>query len=256
MRQKIIAGNWKMFKTIPEARSLVKQLCARMDKNPPKKTKVIVCPPFTSLSPVYEIIKGSRLFMGAQNLFWDEEGAYTGEVSARMIKNTGARYVIVGHSERRAIFGEDENTINRKIKIALNKGLKVIHCVGETLEHREQGLTQEIVVNQMEWDLKGIKEDLLKNIIFAYEPVWAIGTGKTATPKQAQEVHAAIRTFLDALFSATAAKKMTILYGGSVKPANASGLLSQPDIDGALVGGACLIAKDFWKIIQASEKAA
>jgi triosephosphate isomerase len=256
MRQKIIAGNWKMFKTIPEAKSLVKQLFNRIEKNPLKKTKVIVCPPFISLISVYEIIKGSKLLMGAQNLFWEEEGAYTGEISATMIKNAGARYVIIGHSERRAIFGEDENTINRKIKLALKNGLKVILCVGETLEHREQGLTQEIVVNQMEWDLKNVKEELLKNVIIAYEPVWAIGTGRTATPKQAQEVHAAIRIFLDALFSKTAAKKMTILYGGSVKPGNADGLLSQPDIDGALVGGACLVAKDFWKIIQASEKVA
>lgn len=254
MRQKIIAGNWKMYKTLPEAKRLVKQLRGRIERSPLKRTKVIVCPPFTHLSTVNDMVRGSRIMMGAQNLFWEEEGAFTGEISGAMIKSTGAKYVIVGHSERRAIFKEDEKIINRKIKIALKNKLKVIHCIGETLEHRQEGLTEEIVLNQLEWDLKGLPTAALKNIVLAYEPVWAIGTGRTATPKQAQQVHEAIRSFIDALFEDGIGKKMTILYGGSVKPANAEGLLSQPDIDGALVGGACLKAADFWKIIRASEQ--
>jgi len=254
MRKKIIAGNWKMHKTNPEAIRLVRQLRNRFEKNPPRKTNVIVCPPYTALSVVNEVLKGSKISVGAQNLFWEEEGAYTGEISARMIKSTGARYVIVGHSERRRYFQEEESIINKKIKIALKNKLKVIHCVGETLEEREQNLTKDIVGNQVEWDLKGLAVADLKNIIIAYEPVWAIGTGRTATPAQAEEVHAFIREILDALFEDGVGEKMTILYGGSVKPENAFSLLSQPDIDGALVGGACLQAASFWKIIQASEK--
>ncbi len=255
MRKNIIAGNWKMYKTNSQALSLVKQLKNRLDKEPPEKTMVIVCPPFTALSAVSDTLSDSKIAVGAQNISWEEEGAYTGEVSAAMIRGTGAKYVIVGHSERRRHFKEDEKLINKKIKLALKHKLKVIHCVGETLEERKQNLTRDIVANQIEWDLKGIKAQELKNIVIAYEPVWAIGTGKTATPKQAQEVHAFLRVVFDALYTDGVGNKMTILYGGSVKPNNAEGLLSQPDIDGALVGGACLAASDFMKIIKASEKA-
>ncbi|RMG64042.1 MAG: triose-phosphate isomerase [Calditrichaeota bacterium] len=254
MRQKMIAGNWKMHKTNPEAVRLVAQIRAGLEKNPVRKTRVVVCPPFTALSVVHQALKGSKIGLGAQNLFWEEEGAYTGEVSARMIKSTGARYVIVGHSERRRYFKEDEHIINKKIRLALKNGLKVIHCVGETLEEREQNLTKDIVGNQLEWDLNGLAPEDLKNVVVAYEPVWAIGTGRTATPEQAQEVHAFIRDILDALIGDQVGARMTILYGGSVKPNNAAGLLAQPDIDGALVGGACLKASSFLKIIQASEK--
>ena len=172
-----------------------------------------------------------------------------------MIKNAGAKHVIIAHSERRRYFKEDAQLINKKIKLALANKLKVIHCIGETLEEREQSLTRDIVLNQVEWDLKDLSQDDLKNITLAYEPVWAIGTGRTATPEQAQEIHAFLREVLDALFTEGTGAKMTILYGGSVKPDNAEGLLSQPDIDGALVGGACLDAGDFYKIIAASEKA-
>ncbi len=254
MRQKIIAGNWKMYKTNPEARRLVKQLQNRLEKKPVKKCKVIVCPPFTALSTVSELLKGSSIMLGAQNLFWEEEGAYTGEISAKMIKSAGAKWVIVGHSERRRYFQEDEKIVNKKIRIALNSKLKVIFCVGETLEEREENLTKDIVGNQVEWGLKGFTDAELKNVVIAYEPVWAIGTGKTATPDQAQEVHAFIRDILDALFDEKVSRGMTILYGGSVKPENAADLLRQPDIDGALVGGACLKADSFHKIIMAGER--
>ncbi len=255
MRQKVIAGNWKMHKTNPEAVRLVKQLRKLMEKNPPKKTRVIVCPPFTALSVVNEVIKGSKIQLGAQNMFWEEEGAFTGEISPRMIKSTGAKYVIIGHSERRRYFKEDERTINRKIHLALKNKLKVIHCIGETLEEREQNLTQDIIINQIEWGLKDVTPEQMKNIIIAYEPVWAIGTGKTATPQQAQEVHAFIREMVNTIVGQGVGNTVTILYGGSVKPENAGGLLAQPDVDGALVGGACLEAWSFFKIIQASESA-
>lgn len=256
MREKIIAGNWKMHKTIPEARRLVEQLSRRLEKDPPKKSRVIVCPPATALAEVSALLKGSKIKVGAQNIFWEEEGAYTGEVSAKMVKNAGAKYTLVAHSERRGYFQETAAIINKKIKLALANKLKVVHCIGETLEDREQGLTKEIVLNQIEWDLKDLRKEDLKNITIAYEPVWAIGTGKTATPEQAQEVHRFIREILDAIFKVGVGANMTILYGGSVKPGNAEGLLSQPDIDGALVGGACLNAADFHAIIKASEKVA
>jgi triosephosphate isomerase len=254
MAQNIIAGNWKMFKTNSEALSLVKQLKAKLNKKNTNHTSVIVCPPFTALSQVSEELKGGKIQVGAQNMYTEEEGAYTGEISPKMIKSAGAKYVIIGHSERRRYFKEDERLINKKIKLALKNKLKVIFCVGETLEERKQNLTQDIIANQIEWGLKGTKIPELKNVVIAYEPVWAIGTGKTATPKQAQEAHAFLRVVMDALYIDGTGKKMSILYGGSVKPDNALGLLSQRDIDGALVGGACLVANDFWKIIQASEK--
>ncbi len=254
MRQKIIAGNWKMHKTNPEAVRLVKQLRSRLEKKPARKSKVVIFPPFTALAPVAEELKGSSILLGAQNLFWEEEGAYTGEISAKMIKSTGAKWVIIGHSERRQYFQEDENTVNRKIHIALKNKLKVILCVGEKQEEREENLTKDIVLNQVEWGLKGFTSDELKQIVIAYEPVWAIGTGKTATPEQAQEVHAFIRDILGTLFEEEVGQRMSILYGGSVKPENAEGLLAQPDIDGALVGGACLKADSFHRIIIAGEK--
>ncbi|MGH1362341.1 MAG: triose-phosphate isomerase [Calditrichia bacterium] len=254
MAQKIIAGNWKMHKTIPEGVRLTKQLLGRMEKKPPAQTRVIICPPATALAKVAESAKGSKLLTGAQNIAWEAEGAITGEVSAKMVKNAGAKYTLVGHSERRAFFKEDAGMLAKKIKLALDNKLKVIHCVGETLEHRKQKLTRDIVLNQIEWDLKNLTPANMKQLVIAYEPVWAIGTGKVATPEQAQEVHAFIREMLDALFGEGVGKKTSLLYGGSVKPDNAAGLLSQPDIDGALVGGACLDVSSFWKIIQASEK--
>jgi triosephosphate isomerase len=253
MRKKIIAGNWKMYKNNSEAVNLVRQLKNKLEKKP-ANTTVIVCPPFTALSNVSEELMGSKIKVGAQNVFALEEGAFTGEISPKMIKSAGAKYVIIGHSERRHYFKEDERLINKKVRLALKHKLTVILCIGETLEERKQKLTRDIVANQLEWNLKQIKASELKNIVIAYEPVWAIGTGKTATPKQAQEVHAFLRVVIDALYNDGVGNKLTILYGGSVKPDNAEGLLSQPDIDGALVGGACLVANDFIKIIRASDK--
>jgi triosephosphate isomerase len=254
MRQKIIAGNWKMNKTNPEALRLVKQIKKRLEKNPVKKSRVVLCPPFTALSQVAVQLKSTKIGLGAQNLFWEDEGAFTGEISAKMIKSTGAQWVIIGHSERRQYFKEEENIVNQKVKIALQNKLKVILCVGETLELRQQNLTKDIVLNQVEWGLKKMTPTLLKNVVIAYEPVWAIGTGKTATPEQAQEIHLFLREVLDTLFGSDVGQKMSILYGGSVKPENAEGLFSQPDLDGALVGGACLETDSFLKIIKAGEK--
>ncbi len=255
MRKKMIAGNWKMHKTNAEAVRLVTQLKRMLEKKPVRKTEIVVCPPFTALVPVADLVKGSKIQLGAQNIFWEEEGAYTGEVSAQMVKSAGAKYVIIGHSERRRYFKEDENIINKKIRLALKNKLRVIHCVGETLEEREHHLTQDIIINQLEWGLKGFSADDFKKIVIAYEPVWAIGTGKTATPEQAQEVHAFIREILNTLYGSQIGARITILYGGSVKPENAAGLLAQPDVDGALVGGACLNARSFFQIIQVNENA-
>ncbi|MBN2366890.1 MAG: triose-phosphate isomerase [Calditrichaeota bacterium] len=253
MAKKMIAGNWKMYKNNSEALRLIKQLRNRLEKNPARKSKIVICPPFTALSLAAKELASSRIELGAQNIFWEEEGAYTGEISADMVKSTGAKWTIIGHSERRQYFKEDEKVINRKIKLALKKKLKVIFCIGETLELRQQNLTKDIVTNQVEWGLKDLDPAQLKNIVTAYEPVWAIGTGKTATPDQAQEIHSFLREIIDALFGAGTGQKMTILYGGSVKPDNAEGLFSRPDIDGALVGGACLDASSFMKIIKAGE---
>ncbi len=243
-----------MYKTNPQAIKLVRQIRSRLDKQPPKKSSIILCPPFTALSPVSQELASSRIQLGAQNIFWENEGAYTGEISPQMIKSTGAKWTIIGHSERRQYFKEDERTVNKKIKLALQNKLKVIFCLGETLELRQQNLTKDIVSNQLEWGLKELDLQDLKNIVVAYEPVWAIGTGKTATPDQAQEIHAFLREILEALFGDKVGVNMTILYGGSVKPDNAEGLFSQPDIDGALIGGACLEAASFVKIIRAGEK--
>jgi len=245
MRQKIMAGNWKMNKTNTEALRLVQQIKNRLQKNPVKKSMVVLCPPFTALSLVAKDLKSTKIRLGAQNLFWENEGAYTGEISAKMIKNTGAQWVIIGHSERRQYFKEEERIVNKKVNIALQNKLKVILCVGETLELRQQNLTKDIVLNQVEWGLKDLTPADLKNVVIAYEPVWAIGTGKTATPEQAQEIHVFLREVLDTLFGSDMGQKMSILYGGSVKPENAEGLFSQPDLDGALVGGACLEADSF-----------
>ena len=252
MRQKVIAGNWKMHCTIPEAKRLASQLAKRLEKKPAPKTRVIICPPFTALSAVSEVVRGSAVKVGAQNVAWEEEGAFTGEVSVKMIKNAGAKYAIIAHSERRKYFAETSNVINKKIKTALRNKVKVIYCVGETLDERQNNLTKDIVLNQIEWDLKDLVVEDLKNMMIAYEPVWAIGTGKTATPAQAQDVHSFIRDIIDTIFKGKPASKLSILYGGSVKPDNAEALLSQPDIDGALVGGAALDAAGFSKIIQAS----
>jgi triosephosphate isomerase len=251
MRKKIIAGNWKMYKTNEEAKQLVNNL--KQNISAIKKTKVVICPPATALVEVAALLRGTPIALGAQNIHWEKEGAFTGELSAGMIKSAGAAFVILGHSERRQYFGETDDKVRRKIVAALSQGLTPIVCIGETLEEREKGITKEIVARQIDQGLSGLTAPQVSRLVFAYEPVWAIGTGKNATPAQAQEVHVFIRNRLSALYDAQTAGEITIQYGGSVKPANALELLKQADIDGALVGGACLQADSFIEIIKAGE---
>ena len=251
MRKTVIAGNWKMNNDLKESEKLIVEL-KKLLQNEKPNCDVIVCPPFTSLSESSKLVSGSIIKLGAQNMHFEESGAYTGEVSASMLKSVGCEYVILGHSERRTIFGETDEVINKKIKKALSAGLKPIFCVGELLEEREKGTTNDVVKRQVLKGLDGISADDMKNIIIAYEPVWAIGTGKTASPAQAQAVHEFIRDLIEIDYSLEVANDLVIQYGGSVKPDNAKELLSQKDIDGALVGGACLKADSFMGIIKAS----
>lgn len=251
MRKKVIAGNWKMYNDIPASVKLINELKKSLE-NQDIKADVIICPTFVSLSAASEAIKGSVIKLGAQNMYFEDQGAFTGEISAAMLKSAGCEYVILGHSERRTIFKESDELINKKIKKALASGLKPIFCIGETLQEREEGITETIVKTQVVEGLKEISADDMKNIIIAYEPVWAIGTGKVATPAQAQEVHAFIRNLVKDLYNNEVAGNLVIQYGGSVKPDNAAELLSQPDIDGALVGGACLKADSFTSIIKSA----
>jgi triosephosphate isomerase (TIM) len=249
MRKPIIAGNWKMNKTITEALDLVRQLT--MELKDIKAVDILVCPVYTALHSVSQAIDGSNIKLGAQNLFWEEKGAFTGEVSALMLKDAHCEYVIVGHSERRTIFKETNENVNKKIKAALKADLLPILCVGEKLQERENNKTYDVVADQVKGSLADISADDLKKIIIAYEPVWAIGTGKVATPEQAQDVHAFIRKLISENFGSDTAKSLRIQYGGSVTPDNIKDLISQPDIDGALVGGASLKAADFIKLVKA-----
>jgi len=251
MRKKIVAGNWKMFTTLDESAELANTLKVLLAKIPQSVT-VIVCPPFTSLAVVSNVLKGSPIKVGAQNMCEHDEGAYTGEVSWRMIRSTGCEYVILGHSERRQYFDETNELINRKAKKALASGLIPIICVGERLDERERGITEQVVATQLKGVLNGFTEQEMGRAIIAYEPVWAIGTGKTATPLQAQEVHQYIRKLISQFFSWSVADRSLIQYGGSVRPDNATDLMSQNDIDGALVGGASLKADSFSSIVSAS----
>ena len=251
MRKSIIAGNWKMNKTVAEAAVLVSDL-KKMVEDLLGQVDVVVIPPYTALLEVCIVLKGSNIVVGAQNMFWEESGAYTGEISAEMIKSTGAEYVIIGHSERRQLFAETNEIVNKKLKAALSVGLLPIVCVGETLKQRKQNITQEVVETQLRGAFQDILKNSYKNIIIAYEPVWAIGTGLNATPEQAEEVHQFIRKLLQELATDELASKMRIQYGGSVKPDNARDLLGQPDVDGALVGGASLDATSFVEIIKAA----
>ena len=246
MRRLLIAGNWKMHKTIPEALDLVRELKELVrDVN---DRDILVCPPFTALYPVSREIEGSNIVLGGQNMYFEEQGAFTGEISPLMLKDAGCSYVILGHSERRHIFGETNELVNKKVLSAVNHGLIPILCVGELLEERESGKTQEVVEKQVREGLKGVDGD--NEFVIAYEPVWAIGTGKTATPELAEEVHLFIRQVLSDMFGSEKANSVRILYGGSVKPENAAGLLNMENIDGALVGGASLKAESFAKIVN------
>jgi triosephosphate isomerase len=251
MRKKVIAGNWKMNNDLSESKNLISKLAEAL-AGKSVNCDVIICPPFTSLSEASALVKGTQIKLGAQNMYFEESGAFTGEISASMLKSAGCEFVILGHSERRTIFGESDQVINKKIKKALASGLKPIFCVGETLEEREGNITNQVIERQVKEGLKDLSADDMKTIIVAYEPVWAIGTGKTATPAQAEEVHDFIRTQVKNLFNAEVADNIVIQYGGSVKADNAKELLSQKDIDGALVGGACLKADSFMGIITAA----
>ena len=248
MRQIIVAGNWKMNGTIEETENLINGLKSGNSQN--EKVKVVVCPPYTALMAASKLLNGSHISLGAQDMSEHEKGAYTGEISPRMLLTVGAAFVILGHSERRQYHAESDKLVNAKVKLALNFGLTPIICVGELLAEREAGRTETVVGTQVEGTLSGLTSDDLKKVVIAYEPVWAIGTGKTATPEMAQEVHAFIRKKL-AVMDKAAAEVVPILYGGSVKPNNAEGLHRQPDIDGSLVGGASLKADDFIAIINA-----
>ena len=250
MRKKVIAGNWKMNNDINGTVNLISEMKKELSGKK-LNADVIVCPPFTNLETTFALVKDSPIKLGAQNMYFEESGAFTGEVSPSMLKSVGCEFVILGHSERRTIFGESNQVINKKIKTAIKHGLKPIFCIGETLEEREKGVTFQVIETQVKGGLEGLSENDLANLIIAYEPVWAIGTGKVATPQQAQEVHKFIRELIVKMYSQHFASQLVIQYGGSVKADNAKELLSQPDIDGALVGGACLKADSFAKIIEA-----
>jgi len=251
MRKKVIAGNWKMNNNLSESQNLITKLISGLSIEK-INCDVIICPPFTSLSEAGSLIKNTVIKLGAQNMYFEENGAFTGEVSASMLKSAGCEYVILGHSERRTIFGENDQMINKKIKKVLSSDLKPIFCVGETLQEREGNVTKDVIKRQVTEGLKDISANDMDRIIIAYEPIWAIGTGRTATPEQAEEVHAFIRNMVSKLYSKSVAESLVIQYGGSVKPENAKELLSQKDIDGSLVGGACLKADSFISIIKAS----
>ncbi len=249
-RKLIIAGNWKMNKTVAEALDLVQGL--RRELAGVKEVDLVVCPPYTALSEVSKAILDSNLRLGAQNISEHNGGAYTGEISAGMLKEFSVRYVIVGHSERRQYQKESNDLIAKKALAALAASLKPIVCIGESLGEREAGITEQIVGSQLKGSLAGFTKAQMEETVIAYEPVWAIGTGKTATTHQAQEVHAFIRRTLAAIFDEATAKRVRIQYGGSVKPANARELMSQPDVDGALVGGASLEVRSFSDIVKNS----
>jgi triosephosphate isomerase (TIM) len=249
MRRKIIAGNWKMNNDLKETQNLISKLSSGLS-NSVINCDVIVCPPFTSLSEAHLLLKDTKIKLGAQNMYFESSGAFTGEISAEMLKSVGCEFVILGHSERRNIFGETDELINNKIKKAIFSGLKPIFCVGELLEERESGIMEKVIERQIKAGLECVSAEEMKNLIIAYEPVWAIGTGKTASPGQAQEVHALIRNLIKEKYGVSVSENIIIQYGGSVKPDNARELLSQNDIDGALVGGACLKADSFIGIIQ------
>jgi triosephosphate isomerase (TIM) len=247
-RKPIIAGNWKMNKTRAEAHDLATKLIPLVSRI--KDREIVLAPAFTALQAVSETIKGTNMALSAQNLFWEDKGAFTGEISAEMLLDLGCKYVIIGHSERRQYFGETDETVNKKVRQALNKGLLPIVCVGELLSEREAGKAHDVIDRQITGALKGVTAAEMTRIVIAYEPVWAIGTGKTATPDQANEIHAFIRKKIKALYGGDVSEGLRIQYGGSVTPENVSALMSKPDIDGALVGGASLKPESFAALVN------
>lgn len=252
MRIPIMAGNWKLNKTKQEAEALAGDIAA--GARDVKDVEIVLCPVYTALDSVGRTIAGTALKLGAQDVYWQESGAFTGEVSSTMLKDAGCVFVIVGHSERRQFFGESNETVNQKVKAVLQEGLTPIMCVGETLPEREAGRVEAVVSDHVKGGLAGLTAEEIGRVVIAYEPVWAIGTGKTATPEQAQEVHELIRGLLRELAGAEVAERVRIQYGGSVKPDNVKSLMSQKDIDGALVGGASLKADAFLSLVKFNEK--
>lgn len=251
MRTALLAGNWKMHKTVSEAVELVEALLAGLGTAADRADReVLVCPPYTALHALSSLLQETPIALGAQDVFYEDQGAYTGAISAPMLRDLGCTYVIVGHSERRQIFGDDDRVINRKLQAALRHELKPILCVGETKPERDSGRAEEVVLGQLRAGLAGVDTAALQQVVVAYEPVWAIGTGDTATPADAQAMHAAIRRTLAELYGADAAAGVRIQYGGSVKPDNVDELMACEDIDGALVGGASLKADSFLRIVQ------
>ncbi len=252
-RRKLIAGNWKMNKSAAEGVALLGELKEKLGAGPAADSaEILVCPPFTTLAAVAAAARGSAIQVGAQNIHWADNGAFTGEISGAMLKEIPVAYAIIGHSERRQYFGETDETVNKRTRAALKAGLSAIVCVGETLAEREGSQTNAVVERQVRAGLAGFAAADMSRVVIAYEPVWAIGTGKVASNEQAQEVHAFIRGILRALFGAELAAQTRILYGGSMNAANAAGLLAQGDIDGGLIGGASLKAADFAAIVQAA----
>ena len=251
-RKTVIAGNWKMNMTATETKKFAEDLKKIMPRA--KWCDTLICVPACNISTAMKAFKDLRISVGAENVYFEEKGAYTGEVSADMLKDLGVKYVIIGHSERRQYFGETDLIVNKKVLAALEAGLHPIICVGETLEQRELGITMELIALQVKSALAGVPAEKLRKCVIAYEPVWAIGTGKTATAEQAAEVCTFIRTTVRHLYGARIARSITIQYGGSMKPANAAELLGQPDIDGGLIGGAALNAADFVEIINAANQ--
>lgn len=251
MRKPIIAGNWKMYKTAAQAVNLVRELDKKLGSSA-DGVEVVLCPPFVDLKSVATVIEldGLDFGLGAQNMHWEDEGAYTGEVSPVMLKDLMVDYVIIGHSERRQYFGETDQSVNKKILAACGRGLKPILCVGETLEEHDEGLANKVVQTQLRAGLEGVDPVSAAGLVVAYEPIWAIGTGRTATPEQAEDVIRHARAVLGSLFSPEAAREIRIQYGGSVKPENIALFMAEPDIDGALVGGASLDAGDFAAIVR------
>ncbi|OGV54789.1 MAG: triose-phosphate isomerase [Lentisphaerae bacterium GWF2_44_16] len=247
-RKVIIAGNWKMNKSGSEGKALVEDLKGRVAGY--NDVDIVVCPPFTTLAAVVKAAEGSNIKVGAQNVHWADNGAFTGEISAGMLKEAGVEYAIIGHSERRQYFGETDETVNKRLKAALAAGLKPIVCIGELLDEREGGKTEAVLAKQIKAGFAGLTSADMNKIVIAYEPVWAIGTGKTATPEMAEETHAYIRKAIAGLFDGTTAEAVRIQYGGSMKADNAAELVKQPDIDGGLIGGASLKADSFADLIK------
>lgn len=251
-RKTIIAGNWKMNKTLSETKAFAEEIKPLLGK--PKWCEVVLCVPFVNIQAAVRLFKDSRIAIGAENCHYESHGAYTGEVTAEMLKEVGAKYVVIGHSERRAYYNETDFTVNKKVHAALEAGLYPIVCVGESLEQRELGVTMEHITYQVKAALSGVPGDKMRHVVIAYEPIWAIGTGRTATAEQANEVCESIRTVIRKLYGARTARAVTIQYGGSMNAKNAHELLAQPDVDGGLIGGASLKPTDFVQIVNAANQ--